>query len=645
MSSDVTRREFVIGTAAAAAAATIWPRRALAARRRWFSGAASDPSIVQPFDLARVQLRPGPFLDQTEIARRHLLSIDPDRLLHMFRITAGLASSAQPLGGWEAPVNELRGHYTGHFMSGCALMSTSMRDPELRKRGAYVVSVLAQCQQAHGNGYVSAFPEEFFDRLREGQNVWAPFYTIHKIMAGLLDTYTYTDNAQAMTVLTGLAAWTRGWVSPLGDEAMARVLEREYGGMNEVLYNLSAVTGDAQWAQLAHRFDHERVFAPLAMGRDELKGLHVNTTIPKIIGAARRYEVVGDARYHAVADYFWREVTGHRAYCTGGTSNGEGWQAEPDVISTQLSGYTQECCTTYNMLKLTRHVFGWTADPRCADFYERALFNGILGTQHPADGMTLYYVPLASGYWKLFGHPNESFWCCNGTGLESYSKFGDSIYFHDDAGVYVNLFIASELDDRERGVRLTQETRFPLEESTRLTVHCARPTRFAMRVRVPYWVGRAGSATLNGRRLDAFAGPSSYLVVDRTWKDGDRLEMALPMGLHADPTPDNPAVQALMYGPLVLAGRLGTAGLTPDVLRAEPTKPRTVPEYKADPVAAPSFTASAADPSAWIRKRSAAGAPLEFRTVGQATDVTLVALNTVIDERYAVYWNVTPRGA
>jgi len=644
MSGDVTRREFVIGTAAAAAAATIWPRSVLAERSRpWMSPGATDPTIAQPFDLARVQLAPGPFLDAAQIAHRHLLSVDPDRLLHMFRITAGLASSAQPLGGWEAPVNELRGHYTGHFMSACALMSTSMRESELRKRGAYVVSVLAQCQQVHGNGYVSAFPEEFFDRLREGKNVWAPFYTIHKIMAGLLDTYTYTGNAQAMTVLTGLAAWTRGWASPLGDEEMARVLEREYGGMNEVLYNLSAVTGDAQWAHLAHRFDHERVFAPLAMGRDELKGLHVNTTIPKIIGAARRYELVGDARSHAVADYFWREVTGHRAYCTGGTSNGEGWQAEPDVLSTQLSGYTQECCTTYNMLKLTRHVFGWTADPRCADFYERALFNGILGTQHPADGMTLYYVPLASGFWKLFGHPNESFWCCNGTGLESYSKFGDSIYFHDDAGVYVNLFIASEVDWRDRGVRVVQETRFPLEESTQLTVHCSRPTRFAMRVRVPYWVGLGGSATLNGRRLDAFAAPGSYLVVDRTWRDGDRLQMALPMALHTDPTPDDATVQAIMYGPLVLAGRLGTAGLTPDVLRAEPTRPRTVPEYKADPVPAPSLVSPGSDLSAWITKRSGAGAPLEFRTVGQATDVTLVPLNTVIDERYAVYWKVTPR--
>ncbi|MGH7647726.1 MAG: beta-L-arabinofuranosidase domain-containing protein [Gemmatimonadaceae bacterium] len=645
MSGDVTRRDFVIGTAAAAAAATLWPRTALAdATLRRASPRIADPSRVRPFDLARVQLRPGPFFDAAVIAHRHLLSIDPDRLLHMFRVTAGLPSSAEPLGGWEAPVNELRGHFTGHFMSGCALMSTSMRDPELRKRGAYVVSVLAQCQQTHGNGYVSAFPEEFFDRLREGKSVWAPFYTLHKIMAGLLDTYTYTGNAQAMTVLTGLARWARGWVSPLGDEAMARVLEREYGGMNEVLYNLSAVSGNAEWAELAHRFDHERIFAPLADGRDELKGLHVNTTIPKIIGAARRYEVVGDSRYHAVADYFWREVTGHRAYCTGGTSNGEDWDAAPDVLSTQLSGYTQECCTTYNMLKLTRHVFGWTADPRCADFYERALFNGILGTQHPSDGMTLYYVPLASGYWKLFGHPNESFWCCNGTGLESYSKFGDSIYFQDDAGLYVNLFIASELDWQERGVRVVQETRFPAEDTTQLTVRCARPMRFALRVRVPYWVRRGGSASLNGRPLDAFAAPSSYLVLDRTWRDGDRVTVTMPMALHAHPMPDDATIQAVMYGPLVLAGRLGTTGLTPAVLRAEPTKPRTVPEYKADPVPAPSFVAPADDLSTWITRHSGAGEPLEFRTVGQATDVTLVPLNTVIDERYAVYWKVAMRG-
>ncbi|HEY7877081.1 MAG TPA: beta-L-arabinofuranosidase domain-containing protein [Gemmatimonadaceae bacterium] len=639
MTGNVTRREFVAGAAAAAAVAALpaWPRRA------WASGAAPHSTIVlvRPFDLARVQLRPGPFLDNAQIARAHLLSIDPDRLLHMFRLTAGLPSSAQPLGGWEAPVNELRGHYTGHYLSGCALMGTSMREPALRVRGAHIVSALAECQQTLGTGYVSAFPDVLFDRLREGKSAWAPFYTIHKIMAGLLDTYTYTGNAQAMTVLAGLAGWVERWVAPLGDEAMGRILEREYGGMNEVLYNLSAVTGKVGYADLAHRFDHERVFGPLAEGRDELKGLHVNTTIPKIIGAARRYELTGESRYHRVADYFWREVTGRRAYCTGGTSNGEDWGSEPGVLSTQLSGYTQECCTTYNMLKLTRHVFGWTADPRCADFYERALFNGILGTQHPANGMTLYYVPLASGYWKLFGHPNESFWCCNGTGLESFSKFGDSIYFQDDAGIYVNLFIASELDYPERGVRLVQDTKFPVEDTTRLTVHCAHPARFALRVRVPYWATRGGSAALNGRPLDAFAAPSSYLVLDRTWRDGDRLDLTFPMSLHADPMPDDPSVQAVMYGPLVLAGRLGTQGLTPDVLRAEPTKPRTVPEYKAEPVPAPSFVARGDDLSSWI---TPAGTPLTFHTVGQTADVILVPLNTVIDERYAVYWNVAGNG-
>jgi hypothetical protein len=431
-----------------------------------------------------------------------------------------------------------------------------------------------------------------------------------------------------------MAAWTARWVQPLGDAHMARVLEREYGGMNDLLYELSALTGKASYAELAHRFDHERVFAPLAAGRDELKGLHVNTTIPKIIGAARRYELTGDGRARDVAEYFWRQVTSRRCYCTGGTSNGESWNSEPGELAKELSGYTQECCVTYNMLKLTRHVFQWTADPRCADYYERALFNGILGTQHPADGMTVYYVPLASGYWKLFGLPRDAFWCCTGSGLESFAKLGDSVYFHDEDGVYVNLFVASELDWPERGLRLLQDTRFPEEDTTALSVRCSKPTRMSLRVRVPYWT-RSGSARLNGRALDTFASPSSYFVVDRTWRDGDRLEVRLPMRLHTHPMPDDPSVLALLYGPLVLAGRLGTQGLTAETLRAKPTMPRTVPEYEGEPVAAPSFTVSSEDPADWVRP--VPGKALEFRTTGP--EVTLVPLNQVIDERYGVYWN------
>ena len=631
------RRNFL---AAAAASVPLWRLRLSALTRGAAPGGAAPALAAQPFDLARVRLRPGPFLDALQVNRRYLMGLDPDRLLHTFRLTAGLPSTAEPLGGWEAPENELRGHYTGHYLSACALMSTSLGDAEVKSRGDLMVTELARCQHALGNGYLSAFPEEFFDRLRAGRGVWAPFYTLHKIMAGLLDMYTLTGNAQALDVLKRMAGWTAGWVQPLGDEAMARVLEREYGGMNEVLYNLSAVTGTAWYADVAHRFDHERIFGPLAVGRDELKGLHVNTTIPKIIGAARRYELTGEPRYRDVAQYFWREVSTRRTYCTGGTSNGEGWNTEPGVLAAELSSETQECCTSYNMLKLTRHVFGWTADPAAADYYERLLWNGVLGTQHPADGEKLYYVPLASGYWKLFGTPLHDFWCCTGTGSESASKFGDSIWFHDDDGVWVNQFIASEVDWAEQGVRIAQDTRFPVVSGTSLTVHAARPTRFALRVRVPAWT-RGGSAALNGHPLEGFAEPGGYFVVDRTWKDGDRLEVALPMGLHAAPMPDDPTVQALMFGPLVLIGKLGTDGITDANRRAEPTKPRMVPEFTYQPPPPPGLRARGDDPSAWIERVSGPDQPLAFRTTGQERDVELVPFYTLYDERYAVYWKMS----
>lgn len=638
MTRKLSRREFVVATGVTGIAAMM-PRQLLAMHRGLLDSirTVERRGVAQPFGIASVRLLPGPFLDATEVNRRYLLALDPDRLLHMFRITAGIPSNAAPLGGWEAPDNELRGHFVGHYLSACALMGASRGDAETRDRGVAIVAELAKCQKALGTGYLSAFPEELFDRLRAGKPVWAPFYTLHKIMAGLLDTYELSGDQQALDVLTGMARWTSAWTGPLGDEQMARILEREYGGMNETLYNLAAVTAQDSYIDLAHRFDHERIFDPLALGRDSLKGLHVNTTIPKIIGAARRFELTGEPRYHEVADYFWNEVTGRRAYCTGGTSNGENWNAEPGIISTELGPETEECCPTYNMLKLTRHVFQWTADPRAADYYERAVFNGILGTQHPADGDKLYYVPLASGYWKLFGTPLHDFWCCTGTGAESFSKLGDSIYFRDDAGVFVNLFIASTLTWAEKGIRITQNTRFPEEESTSLSFDCDRPTRMALRIRIPYWATRGGSASLNGRQLESFAGPSSYLVVDRTWRSGDTLRISLPMHLRVEATPDDPSVQAVMYGPLVLAGRLGTEGLTGATLRAPPTAPRTVPEFPPNSaVAAPVLNSRGSDVSEWVSRTG----PLAFRTRGQDQDVSLIPFYKILDERYAVYWKV-----
>jgi hypothetical protein len=432
-----------------------------------------------------------------------------------------------------------------------------------------------------------------------------------------------------------MSTWTAQWVRSIDDALMNRILEREYGGMNEVLYNFAALTKEDRWRELAERFNRRRIFEPLAAGRDELQGLHVNTTIPQVIGAARGYELTGTTNLHDCADYFWHTVTERRSYCTGGTSNGESWNAPPGKLAAELSGYTQECCVTYNMQKLTRHVFGWTADARAADYYERAYYNGILGVQHPRDGSKLYYVPLQSGFWKLFGTSMHDFWCCTGSMAESFSKLGDSIYFKDDDGLYVNLFVPSEVTWQEKGLRLVQDTTFPESDRVTLTVRASAPRRAQLRIRVPYWT-IGGSASLNGKQLEGFATPSSYFVLDRTWRDGDRVELRLPMRLHAAPMPDDPTVQAVMYGPIVLAGKLGTAGLTAETLRAEPTKPRTVPEYKSEPVAAPVIRASSSDPASWLK----ASGPLEFRTVGQQNELTLVPLNRIFDERYAVYWKV-----
>jgi DUF1680 family protein len=634
MSDRVARRTFLTLTAAAAASSLL-PRASRATGAP--SGSGRTYLRVQPFELQAVRLRPGPVLDALEVNRAFLLGLDPDRLLHMFRVTAGLPSKAEPLGGWEAPDNELRGHFTGHYLSACALMWAQTGDRSVRERGALVAAALAQCQAAIGSGYLSAFPDVLFDRLRAGQPAWAPFYTLHKIMAGLLDTATLSENQSALDTLLGMAAWVERWTQPLNATQMALVLEREYGGMNELLYNLGAVTADPRWVRLAQRFEREWLFTALAAQRDELQGLHVNTTIPQVIGAARGFEITGSTRERRAAEFFWHTVAERRCYCTGGTSNEESWNTPPGVLASELSGYTQESCVTYNMQKLARHVYCWTADARVADYYERAFYNGILGVQHPADGDKLYYLPLASGYWKLFGTPLHDFWCCTGSMAEAFAKLGDSIYFHDDTGIYVNLFVPSELNWAERGVRLTLDTRFPEEDTVTFTVHSTGPTSLAVHVRVPYWAS-ACTASLNGKTLPNGARAGSYLTVRRQWTAGDVLTVRVPMHLHAAPMPDDSSVQAVMYGPLVLAARLGSVGLGAGNLRAVPTQPRKVPEYAGEALAVAPIVAQSADPSTWLRR--VGGDALEFCSVGQARDLTFVPLNRIFDERYAVYFSM-----
>jgi uncharacterized protein len=630
-----SRRDF-LSAATAVSVSGLLPGRAFAQDPALIASRGSNSAgrekvawQLRPFPLKQVRLGDGPCKDAMEADRRYLHSLPPDRLLHTFRINAGIPTSAEPLGGWEKPDCELRGHYAGgHYLSACALMYASTGDEDLRKNANLVVTELGKCQDALKSGYLSAFPMEFFDRLRERRDVWAPFYTVHKIIAGLIDMYLHTGNEQALDIAQKMAHWTDEYTGSLSYEHMQRVLGTEYGGMGESLANLYAITGKEHYITVAQRFDKKWFFDPLAAHRDELKGLHVNTHIPQVIAAARLFELTANPHYREIASYFWDEVVSERSYCTGGTSNHESWNTDPGKLAQELSTNTAEDCCAYNMMKLTRHLFGWSPDARFMDYYERLMFNHRLGTIDPNDGTMVYYLPLASGSWKTFGLPFDAFWCCTGTGSEEYAKLGDTIYFHGDNSLYVNLFIASQVEWPEKGFSLRQETRFPEQEGTTITVRANSPTQMSINLRVPYWA-KNGSVKINGMPLQAFASPSSYLSLNRVWKNGDKIELSLPMDLHVAPMPDDEHVEAVMYGPLVLAGRFD-----------EVSKEKRYGDMQSKPADAFQVPAivSSTTKADWVEKDPSA--PLTFRSVGQSQALTLVPLYKVLNNRLAVYWNV-----
>lgn len=629
------------------------------------------PSKVRPFPMTQVKLLPSLYSDAADWNRGYMQRLPADRLLFNFRENAGLSNgSAPPLGGWEGKADgkrdsELRGHFTGHFLTASAQLYASAGDKDAKAKGDEIVAGLAKCQEKLGGGYLSAFPMELFDRLdalagrpvppgprdpNVPQLPWAPFYTIHKIMAGLLDMYTLAGNKEALKVVEGMAGWADRWTASKSEKHMQEILDTEYGGIGETLYNLSAVTNNDQWAKAGDRYTKKRFVNPLASRRDELRGLHVNTHIPQVIAAARRYEISGDMRFHDVADFFFYEVAGARSYVTGGTSNGELWLAPARELGRELKMNiaTAECCCAYNMMKLTRQLYGWNPDPRYFDYYERLLINHRIGTIQPKTGYTQYYLSLYPGAWKTFNTEDQSFWCCTGTGVEEYSKLNDSIYWHDQDGIYVNLFIPSELNWTEKNFHLRQDTKFPEQQSTSFVVTANRPVPLAVRLRIPAWLKSAPTVKINGRALEASASPGSYLTLARTWKTGDRVEMELPMHLSVEAMPDDPKTQAFLYGPLVLAGDLGSEGLTERVILGPSAPPmaRAGRDYpgrqdvgpRPPEIEMPAFHAAGADPASWIKPGEK---PLTFHTTGQRKDFALAPLNSIFDKRYTVYWQVS----
>ncbi|KAL2021529.1 hypothetical protein VTK56DRAFT_7028 [Thermocarpiscus australiensis] len=539
-----------------------------------------------PFDLSQVSLGSSRWKDNQDRTLNYIKSVDVDRLLYNFRSNHRLPTNgAAANGGWDAPDFPFRSHVQGHFLTAWAQCYAVLRDTTCRDRATYFAAELAKCQANNAaagfaEGYLSGFPESDFDALQSGtlSNGNVPYYVVHKIMAGLLDVWRHIGDTKARDVLLALAAWVDARTGRLSYSQMQSVMGTEFGGMNDVLTQIYQWTGDARWLAAAQRFDHAAVFDPLASDQDQLNGLHANTQVPKWIGAAKEYEATGNTRYRDIASNAWNITVHAHTYAIGGNSQAEHFRS-PNAISGYLTNDTCEACNTYNMLKLTREL--WAMDPSASttyfDYYEHALLNHLIGQQNPADphGHVTYFTPLNAGGRRGVGPAwgggtwstdYDSFWCCQGTGLETNTKLMDSIYFYDSSTLYVNLFVSSTLDWSQRGVVVTQTTAYPVDDTTTIKVD-GRTGDWAMRIRIPSWTSNA-EISVNGKRQRVAATPGTYALLSRSWAPGDTVTVRLPMKLRTIPANDDPTLAAIAFGPTVLAGNYGSRALSsPPTLR------------------------------------------------------------------------------
>ncbi|MBE0535255.1 MAG: glycoside hydrolase family 127 protein [Phycisphaerae bacterium] len=583
-----------------------------------------------PFSVADVRLLDGPFKRAMDANGEWLMQLEADRLLAWFRKDAGLTPKAAVYGGWESM--GVAGHSLGHYLTACAYMYAATGDVRFRERVNYIVDELALCQDAHGDGYVGAMPEgrRVFDEVARGDirskgfdlnGLWVPWYTTHKVMAGLRDVYLLCDNAKAKDVLVKLADYAWKIMGGLNDEQVQKMLLCEHGGMNELAADVYALTGDRKYLSLAERFNHKQVLDPLSRGEDRLSGFHANTQVPKLIGCARQHELTGEPYHKHAAEFFWRTVVDNHTYVIGGNSNGE-YFGQPGKLNDRLSDHTCETCNTYNMLKLTRSLYSWQADPQYIDYYERALYNHILASQDPETGRVCYFVSLKQGTKKEenrgYSTLADSFWCCTGTGMENPARYGETIYFHSGNDLYVNLFIASKVDWRQKGLTITQQTAFPEADTSRFVLRCDKPVDAAICLRYPAWAGKKTQVRVNGAVMPLEAQPGQYIRIARTWKSGDVVEMRFDMALYIEAMPDNADRIAVLYGPMVLAGDFG------DTLPAP-----WIPVLMTD-------NANAAD---WLRPVTGKNNTFRTADVGRPQDVTFVPFYSLHHRYYSVYFD------
>ncbi|KAI4592988.1 hypothetical protein KJ359_010241 [Pestalotiopsis sp. 9143b] len=525
------------------------------------------------FDISQVTLNDGRFHENQNRTLSYLKFVDPERMLYVFRNNHGLSTNgASANGGWDAPDFAFRSHVQGHLLSAWSQCYSTLKDTECQDRAVSFVAELLKCQENNlaagfNTGYLSGFPESDFDALEAGtlSNGNVPYYVIHKIMQGLLDTWRNIGDSTSETVLLALASWVDNRTSKLSTTQMQAVLQTEFGGMNDVLTDLYRQTGDTNWITVAQRFDHAAVFDPLAADEDQFDGLHANTQVPKWIGATREFKATGTTRYYDIARNAWDFTVNQHTYAIGGNSQAEHFHA-PNEIAEWLTDDTCEHCNSVNMLKLTRELWTLSPDADYFDFYERSLINHVLGAQNQYDshGPVTYFTPLIAGGHRGVGPAwgggtwstdYDSFWCCQGTGLEVNTKLMDSIYGYDDSSLYINLFTPSTLDWSQKGVIVTQDTTFPVSDTTLITI--GGEGTFDVKIRIPSWTSGA-TITVDGTQQSVAADPGSYATISGSWTSGSQIVVQLPMSLRLVEANDDASLAAVAYGPVILSGNYGS---------------------------------------------------------------------------------------
>jgi DUF1680 family protein len=628
---------------------------------------------ARPLPMESVRLTGGPLKQAQDVTADYLLKLEPDRMLAGYRIRAGMEPKAEGYGGWDAvDSRQLTGHIAGHYLSGISLMYAATGNEEFKRRADYIVTEFKEVQEKRGNGYLGAIinrdgvdAAEVFEQVSEGEirsggfdlnGLWSPWYTLHKTYAGLRDAYRYTGNKTALELEIGFAEWAEEILSPMTDTQIQQMLNTEFGGMNEIMVDLYADTGDERWLDLSYKFEHLSFIEPLKRHQDILEGKHGNTQVPKLIGSADRFAHTGNSGDILAAGYFWDRVVQHHSFATGGHGKDEYFR-KPDRISEIVDGRTAETCNVYNMLKLTRRLFALNPDAHYSDFHERALFNHILGSIDPSDGTTCYMVPVGRGVQHEYQNMFQSFTCCVGTGLESHALHGYGIYYEFGDKLWVNLYAPSEAQWAEAGVKLQMETDFPEGESATARLTLQSPREFTLALRKPYWTQDGFVITINGETVpEAIVDPyrevpesgrqverdiapsSSYVELRRTWNSGDTIEITLPKTLRLEPTSDNPRVAAIMWGPLVLAGDLG-----PEQARGRGRRPDSSDMRPKVPV----FIAAEQPIEDWVKPVT--GEPGSFRVTDisrdssgsdEKTDANLVPFYRLHRRSYSIYFDL-----